>query len=53
MYFNFKFASHYGTPSPDRLTTNLVNSDLEQEKNYKDIDLATNIVNNEPLLTAE
>lgn len=45
--------SHYGMPSPDRPAADLVNTDLQREKQYNDVDLATIIVNNEPLLTAE
>ncbi|XP_054719193.1 uncharacterized protein LOC129228538 [Uloborus diversus] len=45
--------SHYGMPSPDRLATDLVNTDLQREKQYNAVDLATIIANNEPLLTVE
>lgn len=45
--------SHYGMSSPDRPAADLVNTDLQREKQYNDVDLATIIVNNEPLLTAE
>ncbi|GFQ84634.1 uncharacterized protein TNCT_429421 [Trichonephila clavata] len=45
--------NHYGMPSPDRPATDLVNSDLQREKQYKDVDLATIIANIEPLLTDE
>ncbi|GFQ97790.1 uncharacterized protein TNCT_225871 [Trichonephila clavata] len=45
--------NHYGMPSPDRPATDLVNSDLQREKQHNDVDLATIIANNEPLLTDE
>jgi hypothetical protein len=45
--------SHYGMSSPDRPAADLVNTDLQRKKQYNDVDLATIIVNNEPLLTAE
>lgn len=45
--------SHYGMSSPDRPAADLVNTDLQREKQYNDVDLATIIVNNEPLLKAE
>ncbi|GFR25578.1 hypothetical protein TNCT_331001 [Trichonephila clavata] len=40
-------------PSPDLLASDLLNSDLQREKQNNDIDLATIITNNEPLLTVE
>lgn len=40
-------------PSPDRLATNLVNSDLQRENQYNHSNLAALIANIEPLLTAE
>jgi len=42
--------SHYGMPSPDRPAAELVNTDLQREKQYNDVDLPTIIVKNEPLL---
>ncbi|CAF4889544.1 unnamed protein product [Pieris macdunnoughi] len=45
--------NHYGMPSPDRPDTDLVNTDLQREKQYDHGNLATIIVSNEPLLTAE
>lgn len=45
--------SHYGMSSPDRSAAGLVNTDLQREKQYNDVDLATIIVNNEPLQTVE
>ncbi|GIY92537.1 uncharacterized protein CEXT_70151 [Caerostris extrusa] len=45
--------NHYGMPSPDRPATDLVNTDIQREKQYDDVDLATLIANNEPFLTAE
>jgi hypothetical protein len=40
-------------PSPNRPATDLVNSDLQREKQYNNVDLVTIIEMNEPLLTAE
>jgi len=40
-------------PSPDCPATDLVNTDLQREKQYDHRNLATIIVNSEPLLTAE
>ncbi|XP_055924623.1 uncharacterized protein LOC129956714 [Argiope bruennichi] len=45
--------NHYGMPSPDRPATDLVNTDLQREKQYDHGILATIIGNSEPLLTAE
>lgn len=40
-------------PSPNRPATDLVNTDLQREKQYDHGSLATIIMNSEPLLTAE
>jgi hypothetical protein len=40
-------------PSPDRPATDIMNTDIQREKQYEDVDLATLIANNEPLLKAE
>ena len=45
--------SQYGMLSPDRPAADLVNTDLQREKQYNDVDLATIIVNNEPLQTSD
>ncbi|XP_057664480.1 uncharacterized protein LOC130898900 [Diorhabda carinulata] len=45
--------NHYGMPSPNRPATDLVNTDLQREKQYDHGSLATIIMNSEPLLTAE
>lgn len=45
--------NHYGMPSSDRPATDLVNTDLQREKQYDHGNVATIIVNSEPLLTAE
>ncbi|XP_029172028.1 uncharacterized protein LOC114941268 [Nylanderia fulva] len=45
--------NHYGMPSPARPAADLVNTDLQREKQYDHRNLATIIVNSEPLLTAE
>ncbi|GFW48878.1 uncharacterized protein TNCV_3900761 [Trichonephila clavipes] len=45
--------NHYGMPSPNRPATDLVNTDLQRENQYDHGNLATIIMNSEPLLTAE
>ena len=45
--------NHYGMPSPDRPAADLVNSDVQREEQYNNVDLATFIANNEPLMTGE
>jgi hypothetical protein len=45
--------NHYSMPSPVRPAIDLVNSDLQREKQFNEVDLAIVIKNNEPLLTAE
>lgn len=40
-------------PSPDYPTTDLVNTDIQREKQLDEVDLATIIANNELLLTVE
>ena len=45
--------NHFGMPSPDRPATDLVNSDLQREKQFNNHDLATVVANNELLLTDE
>lgn len=40
-------------PSPDRPATDIMNTDIQREKQYEDVDLATLIANNEPLSKAE
>ncbi|XP_063993665.1 uncharacterized protein LOC135171207 [Diachasmimorpha longicaudata] len=45
--------NHYGMPPPNRPVTDLVNVDLQREKQYDRGNLATIIVNSEPLRTPE
>jgi hypothetical protein len=45
--------NHYGMPSPNRPATDLVNADLQREKQFHSFDLTKIVANNEPFLTDE
>jgi len=45
--------TYFGMPSPNRQTTDIINSDVQREKQFDLISLATFVANNEQLLTDE